>query len=117
MECFFNKTVSESSCDIDKGLTIVVEEDGRMVLDITKTLFNFTEQNGKDSLVIVTTDETGVLNSSSVTYFVQEDSKNASSSSQAEILDDSHSFSASCQDATSVPLPAINNEVEYFFPY
>lgn len=104
----FKTTIPESSCDIDGELTIVVDEDGRMVLDITETLSNFTEQNKEDDLVIITTDETDVINSSNVTYTdLQEETNDASSSSQAPDsygVDDSHSLIASLQVPTSIPV-------------
>lgn len=112
----FKTTIPESSCDIDGELTIVVDEDGRMVLDITETLSNFTEKNKEDDLVIITTDETDVINSSNVTYTdLQEETNDASSSSQAPDsygVDDSHSLIASLQVPTSIPVINTVNEIE-----
>lgn len=54
---YFTATLPESSSEIDGELTILVDEDGEMVLDITQTLSNFVDQTQEGSLVIITTDE------------------------------------------------------------
>ncbi|KAI9554265.1 hypothetical protein GHT06_019537 [Daphnia sinensis] len=115
------RTIPESSCDIDGELTFVVDESGRMVLDITETLSNFTEQHKEDNLVIITTEETDVINSSNVTYTVlQEETNDASSSSQSvDGYGVDHSLVSSLQVPTSIPaittdeslLPSIPNAI------
>ncbi|XP_057375085.1 uncharacterized protein LOC130696035 [Daphnia carinata] len=110
----FDRTIPESSCDIEGELTVVVDENGQMVLDITETLSNFTEQNKEDDLVIITTDETGVVDSSNVTYTVLQGETNGSSSTSqtANSYDVSDSLIASLQVPTSIP--AINTDESPF---
>jgi hypothetical protein len=91
---YFTATLPESSSEIDGELTILVDEDGEMVLDITQTLSNFVDQNQEGSLVIITTDESSSqLDNSSITCNVSQENACDNSfqlQNTSGFVDDSH---------------------------
>lgn len=66
---YFTATITNSPSNLEGEVTILVDEDGEMVLDITQTLSNIKESE-EGSVVIITTNESNVLNDSVVTYNV-----------------------------------------------
>ena len=63
-EQFFVKKVSESPSDINGEVTILLDEDGKMILDITQTLSNLEQsQEGSSHLVIITDESNSLSNS------------------------------------------------------
>lgn len=67
---YFSTTIANSpTSDLEREVTILVDEDGEMVLDITQTLSSI-EQSEEGSVVIITTDQSNTLNDSVVTYNV-----------------------------------------------
>ena len=59
-------SLTESSSVMDGELTIVEDDDGEMVLDISQILANVADQSKEGSLVIITTDD----NNSTITYTI-----------------------------------------------
>jgi hypothetical protein len=104
---YFTTTPPETPSTIDGELTVLVDEDGEMVLDITQTLSNFAGQNEEGSLVIITTDEThSNLDNSTITYnILQENACDISLPFQNTsdfVLDDSHIPIIALQEPTTV---------------
>jgi len=91
---YYSTTLSESASEIDGEMTILVDGDGEMVLDITQALSNFVDQNQEGSLVIITTDEASSQPSNStITYNVLEEIACGNSfqfQNTSDFVDDSH---------------------------
>ncbi len=64
---YFSATISETSNDINGEVTILVDEHGEMLLDITQTLSNLEQSQEGSQLVIIRTEQDS-LNNSIVTY-------------------------------------------------
>lgn len=65
---YFTTTIADSPSNLEGEVTILLDEDGEMVLNITQTLSGI-EQNEEGSVVIITTDESNVLNQDSVVTY------------------------------------------------